>query len=297
MSDRRASKPPFYRNVLVRHPVNPLLPLPAGERARLARMEPCLIMGRGHSGTRVIAWMCHHLGVSLGTDPSVPSGDPADRSFKHHQRVVATRAVARSVARPIGSLEMNRFQRSVAAFHRRIGSPERWGWKFPESYLLGPHIAHTFPRARYVHLLRDGRDVAFKRHLTDVSEHRLARAILRRKGALDLPHHLQAALSWEFQVEAFERFREQVDGDSILDLRYEDVVRAPVAAVERIAGFLSIPVTDAARAFAGTEVHPAHAGSVPAHDAERLAQVEERIGPTLRAAGYDVPARATGAGA
>ena len=284
----RASKPPFYRNVWVRHPVNPLLPLGREKVERLRQMEPCVVMGRGHSGTRVVAWMCHHLGIEMGVAAGVPSGDPFDGSFKRHMRIVATHSLEARSTEETRYLVRNRFQRAVDGFHRRMDpAGPRWGWKFPESYLTGPYVAETFPHARYLHLLRDGRDVAFKRHLTDVSEHRLARGILRRQGALALPHHLQAALSWSFQVELFESFRQTLSPNQILTIRYEDLVDRPQKTADLVAGFLRVEMTDACRAYLDREVTAAHVGEFRSQDEDEVREVEQLIGPTLRSLGYE----------
>lgn len=287
---QRAAKPPFYKNLFVRYPVNPLLPLARSRVEHLRRLEPCVVMGRGHSGTRLVAWICHHLGIDMGADPlTVPSGDPKERSFKHHQRIVATHSLDVRSADAVRMLDLNRFQRAVYGFHRRLGvGAGGWGWKFPETYLIGPYVARTFPRARYIHLIRDGRDVAFKRHLTDVSEHRLARAILRKQGALTLPHHLQAAASWALQVELFDAFQKTLSPSSVLALRYEDLAQHPIAATERIAAFLGKRVTSAARRYAETEITAKHARQFRRQDPERVREVEQLIGSTLRAAGYSL---------
>lgn len=284
----RAAKPPFYRNVLVRHPVNPLLPLGRAGVALLAALEPCVVMGRGHSGTRVVAWICHHLRINMGTDPrTAPSGDPVDRSFRHHVRVVAAHSLDVRTAADTRALDRNRFQKAVLGFYRRLGpGVQRWGWKFPEAYLIGPYVAQTFPLARYIHVLRDGRDVAFKRHLTDVSEHRLARAILRRQEAMALPHHLQAAASWALQVELFEAFRTTVPERSVLSLRYEDLVREPLAAADRICAFLGTDMTPECRAYVGSSITAEHAGQFRREDPAKVREVERHIAATLRAMGY-----------
>jgi hypothetical protein len=293
----RAAKPPFYRNIIIRHPVNPLTPIRASRLEALRSMAPCVVMGRGHSGTRLIAWMCVHLGLNFGTSARVPSGDPDDHSFKHHVRVVATHGVDVHHVEETNWTDRNRFRKAVFGFHRRIGAPrQRWGWKFPETYLAGPYVLDAFPRARFIHLLRDGRDVAFKRHLTDVAAHRLARAILSRQEALSLPHHIQAALSWAFQVEAFEAFARTVAPHRLLNLRFEDVVLHPQDTAQAIATFLGVPMTEACRAYIDAEVDGRRAGSFRDHPPDLVREIEAAIGPALERHGYMTSDRNASAG-
>jgi hypothetical protein len=285
---KRAEKPPFYKNVFVRHRVNPAWHLELKKIAARRQLEPCVVMGRGHSGTRVVAWICYHIGVEMGTDAArFASGDPAENSFKHHQRVVATRSLDVCSPEQLRASDLNRFQKAVYGFHRRLAVNDGlWGWKFPETYLISPYVEKTFPRARYIHLIRDGRDVAFKRHLTDVPEHRLARAILRRQDALGLAHHLQAALSWALQVELFELFRKSVPDERILELRYETLVSDPLSAAQQICRFLGVPLTSAAREYVERGISAAQVGAFRSEDSMKVREIEDRIGDTLRRHGY-----------
>lgn len=286
----RAAKPPLHRNVFVRNPVVPFIPPSPAVRAHLAALDPVVVVGRGHSGTRVVAWMTHYLGIDLGTDDRLaPSGDPVDRSLRHHLRIVAERAVRQGPTDPPDRWATIRFQRALAGHLERRpqgAEPGRWGWKFPESYLTGPAIDATFPTARFVHLVRDGRDLAFKRHLTDVAEHRLARRILRTVDQMDAPHHLQAATSWAFQVERFMAFARGLPSDRLLTIRYEELVVEPGRQLERLATFLDTPITDAADRYASTVVSSNDLASHRTADPTALAEVEALIGETLALAGY-----------
>ena len=121
-----------------------------------------------------------------------------------------------------------RFQTAVYGYYVRLGAPpDHWGWKFPETYLIAPYVAATFPQARYVHLLRDGRDIAFKRHLTDDPKRQLGKKLLVAQRALALPHHIQTAISWAFQVERFEQFRQSCQAARIFDIKFEQLCERP----------------------------------------------------------------------
>lgn len=273
----------------------------AARRARLALERPVVVMGRGHSGTRVLAWALEALGVRLGTLPDKDTGDAQDRRFTRCIKRLARRALQRDALAPPPALEVWRFARAATGFlrwldeHAPAGAPPvaaapTWGWKFPETTLIGPHVDAVFPRARYIHMVRDGRDLAFKEHLTDDPERALGRALLHAVGALNAPHHVQAALSWDFQVQRFDRFAQRL-GARCLRLRFEDLLAAPEPTLERVAQFLDLPMNEPCRAYLRAHLRP---GKVSQHRSEspaQVAEVEALIAPTLRAWGYEVPAK------
>ena len=44
--------------------------------------SPVVLMGRGHSGTRVLSSICGYLGVNLGADEDSKAGDVSDERFQ-----------------------------------------------------------------------------------------------------------------------------------------------------------------------------------------------------------------------
>ena len=258
----------------------------AKKAEQLARHEPLVILSRGHSGTRVLTWMCAHLGFHLGTHESNPTGD-ADKQFTNRLKKLAAHTYTQTSAAEVRPTDLRSFRSAVWDYHRWLGAPATaWGWKFPETYLMGPLVALTFPRARYIHLVRDGRDIAFKSHLTDRTDNPVGHGILSACQALTLPHHVQAALSWEYQIRQFERFRTALPGDRMLDLRFEDLCHEPVRVADQLCKFLATPMTPACQSYVE---HKVDAGKVAQyrHEApEQVHEVEHRIGATLTRLGY-----------
>ncbi|MFW6084015.1 MAG: sulfotransferase, partial [Gemmatimonadota bacterium] len=179
----------------------------ADRRDRLAAESPVVVMGRGHSGTRVLTRAIEALGVAMGAGDR-RTADVRDRRLKRAVRKIARASLDRPVTADPAPRLLRLFRRRIESYLDRLGvaAGDDWGWKFPETYLVPGYVIATFPRARLVHLVRDGRDVAFKAHLTDDPGRRLGRTLLGQIGALDEPRHLQAARSWRFQVERYERF-------------------------------------------------------------------------------------------
>lgn len=107
------------------------------------------------------------------------------------------------------------------AVHNKMG---RWGDKTPE-YIYDLDILHTlFPAARFVHIVRDGRDVAlstFKIHF----------------GAKNIG---VAALEWNRQMECVSQFKKRVDKTRFIEIRYEDFLKDPVNIFGELISFLKV---------------------------------------------------------
>ncbi len=277
---------------------------------RLSRERPVIVMGRGHSGTRVLAWALEALGIRMGTRTAKPTGDVQDRRFTRRIKRIAERYVARPALESPRERDVDRFRRSAARYLEWLDSPEGrddrfpaggfteedrgdgspgWGFKFPETYLIGNVVDLAFPRALHVHMVRDGRDLAFKQHLTDDAGRGLGRAILEHLELLDRPHEMQAAISWDWQVRRFEEV-ESILGERIHRMTFEGLCLDPEATMERLAGFLGVPMNPACRDYLAQNIRRGKVSQHREEDPALIRAIEAEIGPTLRRFGYDVPA-------
>ncbi|MCH7850917.1 MAG: sulfotransferase [Nanoarchaeota archaeon] len=261
----------------------------------LAAQEPLVIMGRGKSGTRLLAWACQELGFALGATDRLKTGDLDDRRFLRVVKWIARRNLSDPDSYPNSAAGPRRFdvmcfQREAHRVWQRLSnSPEArlgWGWKWPETYLILPYVHVTFPRARFLHLVRDGRDLAFKRHLTDDPRRALGKALLTRLEARGQPHHLQAARSWQFQVEQYRTYAERIPPGQRMETTYEALCGDPEGEMARIADFLQVPYSEACRNYVNTHFNKSLIGAWRAEDSARVAEVEAVIGDTLTALGY-----------
>ena len=92
-----------------------------------------------------------------------------------------------------------------------------------------------FPSACFVHIVRDGRDVL-------ASYRELAAKGFASKYAPKLPvGAVQVAREWCSNLNAFQSDTADLDGGSILELRYEDLVSDPQSVAERLCTFLCEP--------------------------------------------------------
>jgi hypothetical protein len=122
-------------------------------------MNPIIVLGRGQSGTRVIAKTLHNSGVSMGRWVSPDSFDTLPPEHMY--------SCARMGADYGPPPEEYRFALSayVANIERHPGV--RWGWKLPETVLSFSWLRQVYPNAWYIHWRRDPRDALRNAHITD----------------------------------------------------------------------------------------------------------------------------------
>ena len=114
------------------------------------------------------------------------------------------------------------------AYAERQGKP-RWGDKTPAYMLSIQRIGRTLPESRFIHLIRDGRDVALSQSARALNEQ---------------PAPAEPAARW---VKRIRKSREQASalkGPRYVEARYEDLVRDPEVTLRRICEFVELPWDD-----------------------------------------------------
>ncbi len=184
--------------------------------------------------------------------------------------------------------EMAADLRSVVADHC-AGLPAeavRWGWKEPRSIYLVPFLRSQMPTLRFLHFVRDGRDMAFSENQKQVRKHGSAALdglIVRQlPEPSEVPFRSIALWSWVNQAAA--DFGERELGPDYLRVRFEDLCAEPHTTVERIYGFFGLEGdVDAA----ASEVQPPKTlARWRKQPSELLARLEREAGPALRRFGY-----------
>jgi hypothetical protein len=104
------------------------------------------------------------------------------------------------------------------AYAERQGKP-RWGDKTPAYMLSITRIGRALPETRFIHLIRDGRDVALSQ---------TARAINEQ------PPAAEQAAKWVKRIGKSREQAAKLGGERYIEARYEDLVRDPEPALRRI---------------------------------------------------------------
>ena len=111
---------------------------------------------------------------------------------------------------------------AIRVFFRQYANREgkaRWGDKTPYYAECMPHIHGLLPEARFIHLIRDGRDVALS---------------YRDKWFGPGKNLRDAARFWRDRIEHARQQAQSLPDGAYLEIRYEDLVRAPEASLRQI---------------------------------------------------------------
>ncbi len=120
------------------------------------------------------------------------------------------------------------FLRAVMEEMARVGGFQRWAVWGPDNLLYIPTIKRQIPDALFIHVIRDGRDVACA----------LDRREFIRPFRWDRGHRLYvSALHWMWKVQTGRCHGRAIASD-YLEVRFEDLVLHPEEALANVGGFI-----------------------------------------------------------
>ena len=163
------------------------------------------IGGVGGSGTRVVADIAQCLGIAIGDDLNGALDNLAftllfkeagatscgPEPFRHRAGIFAAamhggmplsdaqsacvQALVEAGARPVNAAvqhDVAWLRERASALHRSAARTATldgpWGWKEPNTHVVLPQLVACFPTLRYVHVVRNGLDMAFSENLNQL---------------------------------------------------------------------------------------------------------------------------------
>ncbi len=160
---------------------------------------------------------------------------------------------------------------------------ERWGWKAPRTIYLLPFLHAQFPGLKFIHVIRDGRDMAFSKNQNQLRKH--GRAILTLTERWSYPKPVRSILLWERVNLRAALYGEMHLRENYLRLRFEDLCRASIQNTRQIMQFLhaNVDVETIARAEISP---PSSIGRWQEEPPEMLAEIEQAAAVALKKFGY-----------
>jgi hypothetical protein len=237
---------------------------------------PVVIGATGGSGTRVFARIVRRAGLYIGTNLN-ESEDALDLAY------YADRWINTFLAQRDDELDerMAADLDEVLAVHRAEHDGGAWGWKEPRSIYLLPFLDTRLPGLRFVHIVRDGRDMALSSNQNQLRKH--ADALLGPPRAEESAP-LRSIMLWGRINNAAADYGAAVLGDRYLRLRFEDLCGDPVPTIRRLHDFLGLDgdAEDLKREVAP----PPSLGRWRTEDVELRAALERAAGEALQRFGY-----------
>ena len=243
---------------------------------------PTVAGGTGGSGTRVFSEVLQSAGVFMGArlNRSSDALDLADFEWRWGKPYLAAEGAHKTLPQEQMEVELQKSLRDhLGGYDAAAGA---WGWKHPHAYLLLPWLDTVFSGLRFVHIVRDGRQIAFSsnqnqpRHYSDV---------VFGAEADGWSEHVRAIRFWGWANERAADYGEGQMGDRYLRLRFEDICDDPEAVCSNLIAFAQDgkPASDAVVAEAAALV-----SSPPARTARRrrMKEVEQLGLHSLRRFGY-----------
>jgi len=253
-----------------------------------AQQEPFFLVGSERSGTTLLRLMlAHHGRIECAPEfeflvEQVPrsSGWPALEPY--YEWLATNRIFVPHALAVDRTLDYPALMKSFVAQYCRRSQKPIHGATCHKHF---DRLLRIWPRARLVHLLRDGRDVA--------------RSCMGMGWAVNVWH---GAERWIQAEELWARLVKVLPPAQRLELRYEDLIQEPEKELARVCAFLGTDydpaMLDYSRDTSYERPDPALIGQWRKKLApSELALLEARIGPMLRARGYEesgVPAARVG---
>jgi hypothetical protein len=251
------------------------LSLPEG----LLDTGPAVIGATGGSGTRVVARVLRDAGLFTGTELNESEdawklGDYSDRWINGYLSETGDEpAFERAMLDDLTELLIDH----CAALAPGHG----WGWKEPRSIFLLPFFHRHLPALRFLHLVRDGRDMALSTNQNQLRKHGTAAPI-----PPDLPPPARSIALWSWINLRAARYGEERLGDRYLRIKFEDLCARPVEIAGDILRFFDV-AGDPGLALDAV-VEPNSLGRWQRESPATIAELEEHGGHALIELGYEL---------
>lgn len=203
---------------------------------------PIVVGATGGSGTRVLARILRQSGVFIGTNLNV-SEDPVELG-EFSDRWVNRYVRSRFNGHEDGDgSAMETDLAEVLARHTSTmeNKSEGWGWKEPRSIFYLPFLNEAFPSMRFIHLVRDGRNMALSSNQNQLRKH--GEVMIRDAESAWAEPHRSIALWSRLNVGAAE-YGEARMAKRYYRIRFEDLCMNPRRVIDTVLDFLGITAAD-----------------------------------------------------
>jgi len=206
-------------------------------------MNTVAVIGRGHSGTRMLCNMLQGNGYFMGPKLNSSADWQANGEMYDAARMVGERVRYKGnyqwdFSQVVRTATSAMFRRKVRHYLEPIMAHEgNRGWKLPETTLALPWLFEILPEVKYIFIVRDPRDCTIKPHGTD--DIRRWKVSVSDTDADKWPYReswAPQACSWKYHWDIVEA--SHIHHEHIHWVRYEDYVLNQEAELLKIGQYL-----------------------------------------------------------
>lgn len=213
----------------------------------MQKNEPFFIIGGQRSGTTLLRLMLNnHSEVSVpeeGTfwmpllrrEAKNPGSVFGEQAMKNAQQYLLTNGQFSlwkieddSLANAFSKLDKPTLKSMIDAVYGLVAErngKSRWGDKTPSFFRMVPVLATMFPKARFVHIIRDGRDVYLSQRNMGIHSRNVS----------------SAALEWKIKVDQARKDMQKYAPGRYVDLKFEDLLTETEKSLRQVSDFIGIP--------------------------------------------------------
>jgi len=199
---------------------------------------PHIIGATGGSGTRVVARIVRHGGMFIGTNlnASEDALDFGDYSDRWINVFLASQMSAMSPSSRAAMLQdlQQILEKHLAPLHP---TARAWGWKEPRSIFLLPFFHSQFPQLKFLHVIRDGRDMAYSTNQNQLRKHG---TWLLDSTETRASQPLRSIALWSRLNLLTADYGESILRTRYLRIRFEDLCHQPVPVITQIFAFFGL---------------------------------------------------------
>jgi hypothetical protein len=256
---------------------------------KLPPLGPNLVGATGGSGTRVVTRILRSGGMYVGTNLNRCEDAMYFESYLNDWINLFISRTCFSDSREIEREMIYDLEVRLSKYLENFQAekPQPWGWKNGRHMYLLPFFHGLFPRMKFLHIIRDGRDMAYSKNQNQ----------LRKHGSLFLSATEQE--QWSSPVQSIAlwtrinlwvaEYGEKNMPGQYLRIRFEDLCTAPIATIFQIFEFFGLQGN--AEAITKDEVSPPDSiGRWHNEDMPTLELLHQVGGTALRKFGYGITA-------
>ena len=213
------------------------------------RLSPILIGATGGSGTRLVQAILEHAGVFMGKNLNA-SRDCMDFAPFLEQHINTVMPITggtdyrpAQLPAPLRRNMYAQLRRLVRDYRLQLTHTHQpWGWKNPRSIFMLPVLHGVCHKLRFIHVVRDGRDMAFSSNQNQRNKH--------YEAVFATPCHAAHTQGEEASIALWNRINTQTYRwgmrylkNRYYTLRFEDLCATPEATIAALFDWLSITPT------------------------------------------------------